>query len=78
MFVRVIILEHDKSRGQIPVNEFKGVWDTAKASSRETRFVNKGRCLEAYTKQDGEIGKTVHVPYITALIDYIVKDQSME
>ena len=77
LFVRVM-LEYGKPRGQIPLNEFKGIWDTAKVSSHETRFVNKGGCLEAYTKQDGGIGKTVHVSYITALIDYIVKDQSME
>ena len=70
--------EHGKPRGQIPYNEFEGVWDTAKAFPPETRFVNKGGRLEAYTKQDNEIGKTVHVSYITALIDYIVKDQSME
>ena len=77
LFVRVR-LEHGKPRGQIPFNEFEGIWDTAKVSPPETRFVNKGGCLKAYTKQDGEIGKTVHVSYITALIDYIVKDQGME
>lgn len=77
LFVRVI-LESGKSRGQIPFNEFEGVWNTAKIYSRETRFVNKDGNLGSYIKQDGESGKTVHVSYITALIDYIVKDQSME
>ena len=64
--------------GQIPFNEFEGVWDTAKRYSRETRFVNKNGRLESYTKQNGETGRTVHVSYIIALIDHILKDQNMK
>ena len=65
-----------KPRGRIPINEFEGMWDTAKNRSRETRFVNKDG-LDEYTRQDGETGNTVHVSYIAAMIDYIVKDSNM-
>lgn len=65
-------------RGQIPSNEFKGIWDTAKKYSHETRYVNKNRRLESYSKQTGGIGNSFQVSYITALIDHIVKDQNME
>lgn len=77
LFVQVI-LDSGKPRGQIPFNEFEGIWDTAKTRSRETRFVNKGGRLASYVKQDGEIGETVHVSYISALINYVVKNQNME
>ncbi len=77
LFVRVI-LKLGQPRGQIPFNEFEGVWDNAKTFSHETRFVNKGGRLESYTRQDGESGKTVHVSYIAALINHVVKNQKME
>ena len=77
LYVRVR-LNFGEPRGTIPFNEFEGIWDTAKRYSRETRFVNKGGRLRKYTKQSGEVGKTVHVSYITAIIDYIVKDSNME
>ena len=76
LFVQVT-LKLGEPRGQIPFNEFEGIWDTAKNRSRENRFVNKGG-LEEYTKQDGEIGKTVHVSYIAAIINHVVKDCDME
>ena len=76
LFVQVT-LKLGEPRGQIPFNEFEGIWDTAKSRSRENRFVNKDG-IEEYTRQDGEIGRTVHVSYITAMIDHIVKDSNME
>ena len=77
LFVHVT-LELGQPRGQMPPNEFEGVWDNLKIISHENRFVNKDNRLESYIKQDGERGKTVHVSYIIALINHIVKNQKME
>lgn len=77
MFVRVT-LKSGQPRGQIPCNEFEGLWNTTKDLSSETRFVNIGGQLETYKKQDGGDGKTVHVSYIIVLIDHIVKKQIMK
>ena len=65
-------------RGQIPFNEFEGIWDNAKVCSHKDRFLKKTKLLESYIKQTGEIGRTVHVPYIVALVSHIVKDQDMQ
>ena len=74
----LVITELGKSR-RIPVNEFKGLWDTMKKYSRETRFVNKDRRLNTYQSQDGVIGNnSFNVSYIIALINYILIDQDME
>ncbi len=77
LFVHVT-LTLGEPRGQIPFNEFEGIWDNVKRYSRETRFVNKSGRLESYIKQNGETGKTVHVPYIITLIDHVLKNQNME
>ena len=73
-----VILEHGEPRGQIPNNEFEGIWDNSKGYSRETRFVNKGGRLGSYPKKKGGIGESMNVSYITKLIDHIVQDQDME
>ena len=72
-----IITEDGAPRGPIKSNEFQGVWDNAKGYSRETRFLNKGKRLEPYPTKNKGMGKSMQVSYITALIDYIVKDQNM-
>lgn len=77
LFVHVT-LKIGEPRGQIPINEFEGLWNNAKPHSRETRWINKGGRLESYTRQDGEIGKTVHTAYIIALIKHIVKNEDMD
>ncbi len=78
LFVRVI-LESGKYRGQIPVNEFQGVWDNARTSPHDNpRFVNKDGRLNSYTKQDGESGTTENLSYIVALIKHIVQNQEMQ
>jgi len=73
-----IITETGEPRGPIQSNEFEGVWNNAKGRSRETRFINEKGRLEPYRKKKGEIGKTIQIPYITTLIDYVVQDQDME
>jgi hypothetical protein len=70
--------EAGESRGPIQSNEFEGVWDNVKGRSHETRFLNEKRRLEPYPKKKGGIGKSMHVSYITTLIDHVVKDQDME
>lgn len=77
LIVRVI-LEHGEPRGQIPHNEFEGIWDNSKGRSRETRFVNDGGRLGSYPKKKGGIGESMNVSYITKLIDHIVQNQDME
>lgn len=36
---------------QISYNEFKGIWNNAKNSTRETRFINSGNRLNSYQKK---------------------------
>ena len=72
-----VILQNGSLRGPIFSNEFKGVWDTAKKYSHETRFVNKGRRLESYQKKKGGRGKSMQVSYTTTLIKHVVKNQKM-
>ena len=72
-----VILQNGSLRGPISSNEFRGVWNTAKKYSHETRFVNKGRRLESYQKKKGGIGKSMQVSYTTTLIKHIVKNQEM-
>lgn len=73
-----IVTETGTPRGPIQSNEFEGVWDNAKGRSRETRFVNEKRRLEPYPTKKGKQGKSMQVSYITTLIDYVVRDESME
>jgi|APSaa5957512535_1039671.scaffolds.fasta_scaffold02147_1 hypothetical protein len=77
LIVRVTT-KYGEPRGQIPSNEFEGVWNNAKGRSRETRFVNEKRRLEPYQTKKGGIGKSMNVSYITKLIDHIVKDHNMK
>lgn len=78
LFVRVI-LESGKQRGQIPANEFQGVWNNARIlPNNSTRFVNKDGRLNSYTKQDEGTGTTKNLSYIVALIKYIIQNQEMQ
>ena len=76
--VVIITPEHSEiQRGAIPYNEFEGIWNNVKDRSYETRFENYND-IKSYTRKDDEIGKSMQASYITALINYIVKDQNME
>ena len=72
-----IITSTGNPRNYISSNEFKGIWNTAKKYSRETRFVNKKGRLFPYLKKSGGVGKSKNVSYISKLIDVIVQDQNM-
>jgi len=77
----VVIVTPESSmttRGQIPSNEFEGIWNNARDLLRETRFVNEDGRLETYPKKKGGTGRSMQVAYITKLIDHIVQDQNME
>lgn len=65
------------SKRTVERREFKGVWDNSKTHLRKTRFKNIKE-LKSYTRQDGKLGKSVHVSYISSLIDHIVKDENMD
>ena len=73
-----VIPESGKQRGQIPSNEFEGIWDNAKGYSHETRFVNKGGRLDLYPRKNGGMGRSNNISYITRLIYEIVQDQDMK
>jgi len=73
-----ITTEDGKIRGPIPSNEFEGIWDNLKGLSHETRFINKGRRLEAYPTKKGGIGKSMNVAYIVKLIEHVVQNQNIE
>lgn len=76
--VVIITPKHSETqRGSIPYNEFEGIWNNIKDRSYETRFENYDD-MKSYTKKDDEIGKSMQVSYITALINHIVKNQNME
>lgn len=77
LFVK-IIPQTGEPRGPIQRNEFKGVWDNAKDKSKESRFVNEKGHLSSYSTKKGEIGKSIQISYIIALIDFVVRDKNME
>jgi len=72
-----VMTTKNKLRGQIPSNEFKGVWNNAKDRSHDTRFINNDGVLESYITKDRSVGKTLNLSYITKLIHYVVNDLIM-
>lgn len=77
LFVRIMIGDKDP-RGEIRVNEFEGVWNNVKKYPHLKLDKIKNKLLVSYKRKYGETGTTINVPYITALIQYIVKDQGIE
>ncbi len=76
--VVIITPKHSGTRrGPIPYNEFEGIWNNVKYRSYETRF-EKYNDIKSHIRKDDEIGKSMQVSYITALINHIVKNQNME
>ena len=46
-----VILQNGNLRGPISSNEFKGVWDTAKKYSHETRFCKQRQAIRIIPKE---------------------------